>query len=335
VFDDSPDAEKRPMYTHIVYKAHYDDRCNNQHGINAPAYPQGCMLDPKRIKWRDILEKREAGNYEVVYQQEDVDPAATLVAKEWINGGTLDGIDYEGCWDRDRVIGQLPPVAHDQYVVRYMTVDPSPTMWWGIHDWLYVLPPDVEPMAGRRYLINTLKAKLGANEFLDWSQDQHTYVGVAEDWVAASKRTEYPISYLIMEKNAAQRWAFQYDFFRNWVHRNSISLIQHETERNKTDDEFGVSATLPSIYKFGRVRLPAGDLPSRSLCLPLVNEVTTYPNTSTFDQGMSQWFGEYNLQHLVHVRYQTGTMHPDLPSWMGGRNPRDQIARRLAVAVGR
>ena len=318
---DADRPENSPkQYFHVVYKAHYDDRCHEQHSRQAPSYPEGCMLQPDRITWAKIKQKKIAGNYEVVYQQEDTDPASVLVQTAWVNGGVdNEKVEREGCWDKDRVLGQLPHIPAGSYVVRYMTVDPSPTKWWGICDWLYVLPPDVEQLSGYRYLINMKRAKMGANDFLDYSIRDGKLVGLAEEWVQAAKQSGIPISWLIMEKNAAQRWAMQYDFFEMWRQTRGINVIPHETTNNKTDPEFGVWATLPSVYRHGRVRLPAGDTEARTTVHPLVQEVTTYPNGPTFDCGISQWFGEYNLQHLVALRKIGGRMHSGMPGWMRER----------------
>jgi len=316
---DRPDDTPR-QYFHVVYKAHYDDRCHDQHRKTAAPYPVGCMLQPDRITWAKIKQKKIAGNYEVVYQQEDTDPANVLVQTAWVNGGTAsDGTEHEGCWDKDRTIGQMPTIPPGSFAIRYMTVDPSPTKWWGIQDWLYVLPNGVEPMGGYRYLLDMCRKKMGANEFLDYSRAQDDFVGLADEWVKTARAQGVPITYLIMEKNAAQRWAMQYEFFNNWRMARGINVIPHETMSNKTDPELGVWATIPACYRYGRVRLPGGDTASKQTVYPLVQEVTTYPNGSTDDQLMSQWFGEYNLQHLVAIRKAGARVHKGLPSWMKER----------------
>jgi hypothetical protein len=40
-----------PIYKHVTYKAHYEDRCVGDHGKAAAAWPEGCLLDPKRVPW--------------------------------------------------------------------------------------------------------------------------------------------------------------------------------------------------------------------------------------------------------------------------------------------
>jgi hypothetical protein len=319
-FDESDDAQVRPMYHHIVYKAHYDDRCTSLHRQDAPPYPEGCMLDPKRIKWRDIKEKQADGNYQVVYQQEDTDPSEVLVEKAWVYGGVAaDGTQHEPVFDTDRSPGQLPRIPPGAFTVRYMTVDPSPTKWWSIQDWLYVLPVGADPMAGFRYLLNMRRDKMGANDFLDYSHTHGGYVGLAEQWVRDARQMGCPISYLIMEKNAAQRWAMQYDFFQQWKHSRFVQVIPHETTSNKADPQLGVWATIPGVWQHGLIRLPGADSASKAMSYPLVREVTTYPNGATDDCVMSEWFGEYNLQHLVARRQSGARVTTDIPAWMRER----------------
>ena len=140
---------------------------------------------------------------------------------------------------------------------------------------------------------------MGANEFLDYSRAQDDFVGLAEDWVRRSRARAFPISYLIIEKNAAQRWAQQYEFFQSWAQTRSVTGIQHETMSNKADETFGIWAPSPGL-QHGRIRLPGEHSMARHKVDPLVAEVTTYPDGATDDLVMSQWFLEFNLQHLVH-----------------------------------
>jgi hypothetical protein len=322
---DRPDTPK--MYQHFVYKAHYDELCEGNHAKDTPAWPDGCLLDPKRVTWQKIRAKQVAGNFRVVFQQEDNDPDSVLVRPDWVTE----------CWDTDRVIGQLPPIPPDASYIRFMTVDPSPTKWWGIIDTLYVLPSDTETLAGYRYVMNLARKRMGANEFLDWSRDQNAYIGLAEDWVAASKTQGVPITAMVMERNAAQRWAMQYEFFRTWSQTRGVQVLQHDTTNNKSDAELGVWATLPNSWRNGRRRLPGGDMTSRLGVQPLVAEVTTYPDGATDDLVMSEWFGEYNLGDLIgQVNSRTNHLpfYSDYPTGMFGGRPLTRGERRVADMIG-
>ena len=71
-------------------------------GPDAPSYPDGCLLSPWRLPWREIncLMSNRAERFEVVYQQEDSDPAscagpkaigstgATATPVAWMRTGT-------------------------------------------------------------------------------------------------------------------------------------------------------------------------------------------------------------------------------------------------------
>lgn len=50
--------------------------------------------------------------------------------------------------------------------------------------------------------------------------------------------------------------------------------------------------------------------------MPLVNEVTEYPDGTTDDCVMSEWFGENHLPEIVGSNTTVGTLYPDMPSWM-------------------
>lgn len=303
-------SETRAMYHHIVYPAHFDDLCTGEHRKGMRPWPESCMLEPDRITPRDISEKKAAGTYEVVYQQKDTNPTNVLVQKEWV----------DGCWDPDRLVGQIPPIPPGADVVRYVTVDPSPTKYWGVIDWLYVLPHDTDTTSGYRYVMDVERAKMGANDFLDRSADG-TYIGLAEEWVQRAKQQGYPITHLIVERNAAQRFMLQLEHFQNWWRTRSVEVREHETMSNKADPDYGVWATLPEAWRFNRVRLPGGDVTARNTVYPLVQEVTTYPDGATDDLVMSSWFGEYHLDSLIGTRQPVGQFYTDIPTWAGGARP--------------
>ena len=54
VDEDKVDGEGERKYSHLKYKAHYEDKCEQLHGLDAPPYPEGCLLYPRRLPWRKI-----------------------------------------------------------------------------------------------------------------------------------------------------------------------------------------------------------------------------------------------------------------------------------------
>ena len=344
-FDMRDDAPQVHQYHHIVYKAHYDEVCQaaddpKVHRPDAEPYNPdepdegGCLLDPKRVPWKKCRAAINQGNYQTVYQQEDSDPEKALVQRAWVDGGVdAFGMVRPGCWDRDRVSGQLPLLSTTGNKVRYVTVDPSPTKFWSVQDMIYAHVEDTEPFAGYRILIDISRKRMGANELLDWANDQQSWTGLLEDWVLRSKDQGFAITHLVMEKNAAQRWAMQYEHFRRWTTARGVQVIPHNTDRNKADETWGIEATLPNVYKFGRIRLPArGE--HRQYVDQLVTEVTKWPDWPTDDCVLSQWFGEYNLPSLVTQGTQMGSLYTDMPSWAGSRPAISPLRRHLQEALG-
>jgi hypothetical protein len=342
IFEMGP--EQQPLdkkYFHIVYKAHHEEVCKVDtdpavHSMRAPAYdptdPQGggCLLDPVRLPWRELvmIQNRPLSNYRVVYQQEDVDPSEVLVPQIWIDGGQdpESGEMYPGCWDEDRGIGVVPKTRGNR--VSVVTIDPSPTKWWSIQWWLYVEPPgmtseqlemteDVDGvyrLMGRRYLLDLINLPLDAPDILDFDMDSLKYKGILVDWAKRAAERGAPISHMIWEKNAAQRFVTQYDWFQRFFSSFDIAMIAHETTGNKSDEQYGVK-TIKHHYRFGRKRLPG--LPSaREVVQPLVTELTRYPDSSTDDNVMADWFFEFRLPHILPTGEDIGSLYNDIPGWM-------------------
>ena len=136
-FDVEDAPEEWRKYTHIKYKAHYEELCTGdpaQHKPSGDPWPTGCLLYPRRLPWRRLrhVKAQTPERFEVLYQQSDVDPANVLVDPLWVSGGKgADGVEHPGCWDNDRDIWELPSgVSGDMFVVA--TADPSPSQFWAL-----------------------------------------------------------------------------------------------------------------------------------------------------------------------------------------------------------
>lgn len=332
-------------YFHIKYKAHYEEHCQAEehpemHRMKAPAYlPEdpdsgGCLLEPARLPWRELksIMEQPLTNFEVVYQQGDTTPDEVLVPQHWLDGGLYqDGIDYPGCFDRDRTLGVVP-AGLTGIRLSVITVDPSPTKYWAIQWWVYIQPPGTAKGMGFRYLIDQIRMPLGANDLLDFIVSLNDYVGILDEWVKRARNLNCPITHLIVEKNAAQRFLMQYDWFRRWLSLRSVTLRPHETENNKSDPKYGVM-TIRSHYRYGRVRLPgardAQVTPTGGVA-PLTRELTRYPQSSTDDCIMAHWFLEYNLQFLVRETVGLPSLYNDMPSWVKPTQPVALFDRKAA-----
>lgn len=293
-------------YRHIIYKAHYEDRCPGPHPRGTAAYPEGCLLDPYRLSWRDLESTRQAGNESFLmgYQQEDVDPANVLVQRVWVTGGKDDrGVEYPGCWDNERGLCELPRgITGDLF--SYATVDPSPANWWAAQWWIY------HPESEQRFLMDLIRAKMPGSGLVDYDIDARELTGFMPEWQERSVRLGWPIKYWILEQNAAQRWLAGNAAGNLFLRRYSTEIVRHNTGTNKLDDKLGVSV-LSTVYRQGRVRLPGKQTDdSRITSLKLVDEVIRHPHGRTDDQVMAQWFGEWNLERLyTPANYEAPRMH--------------------------
>lgn len=299
-----------PQYKHVIFKAHYEDRCHkDHHRPGAKPYPEGCLLQPERLSWRDI---RKAMNnpqrFKVVYQQEDAGADEALVQRIWIDGGRgTDGVTYLGCWDKDRGAWELPQGLVGG-TLGIITVDPSPTRYWSVQAW--AVNPDTE----QRFLLDLHRERMEAPDFLDWSTTLNSFTGLAEDWWHNFNKVGVKLTHVIVERNAAQRFMLQYDFFHRWQKLRGLNVVAHDTARNKADPDYGIQM-LSNVWRYGQVRLPGRQLNTgRISSMRLVDEVTRWPNTSTDDCVMGQWFLEHNLPNIRPSLKELPRLHPT-PSW--------------------
>ena len=206
---------------------------------------------------------------------------------------------HSSCHGIERVSLALAPPLFSA-----VTVDPSPTKYWGIEWWVY------QPFSEMRYLMDLVRQKMEAPDFLAYNNG--TYSGLVEEWWQTSKYMGIPFTYLIVEVNAAQRFMLQYKFFHNWCAMRGVQMVSHTTHRNKTDPEYGVW-TVRDNWRLGRIDLP-GKGAGRFQSLKLIEEVTTYPQAVTTDLLMAHWFFEYNLPKLYHPEH--APMRQRRPSWL-------------------
>ncbi len=317
------DGNSHPKYTHIVFKAHRDRECDGNHrqwdGVEGPGAEHGCLLDEERLPWRDILKVRKQSNYATVYQQEESDPSAVLILPVWLTGGVdAWGDSVPGCYDADRDFMEWP--GGDIHLINYATVDVAAGGWWAIEWWA------VNPRTRISYLIYGRRARLpagGTQGFLDWDAAHDRFEGVMEDMQGASAMARNPIRVWIIEANAAQKHLFQYNHFQRWLAQwgGLVTVIPHETQRNKNDPVLGVEATLRMRYRNGEKRLPHRNTAREGAHLWInylrqkVHELENYPHVATTDTVMADWFGENHLDDVIRLGLRPmGTNVVNLPT---------------------
>lgn len=300
------------QYEHVVFKAHYEHICaglpdaerRKMHGPSAPAYPEGCLLEPRRLPWRDLLKAmNNPSRFAVVYQQEEATQDGVLVKPLWVKGG----IDPEtgetllGCWDDERGLCELPRLSPP--VLSVVTVDPSVANYWAFQWWIY------HPASEQRFLMDCVKARKSASSLLDWDFDDEKFVGIIEEWQRRSERVSFDvglnvrITTWVLEAVGAFKFLQAYNHTKRWRQQNNVSFIAHETNINKHDHQLGVSS-IASHWKYGRVRLPGRGI-GRVSSLRLVEEVQTYRTDRQVitldDQVDANWMLEWNLPRLLNT----------------------------------
>ena len=302
---------KTQKYKHIIYKAYYPelDEGPKTRTFDAQPYPNGPLLDPKRLSWKDLSYIRHSNprTFKVVYQQEDDESDSMLIDRVWITGGLgKDGVQYQGCIDNDRLPGQVPEGLSPP-IISIITVDPSPSQFWGIQWWLY------QPETNLRYLVDLARVELTAEQLLGYDTTTREYSGILEDWTNRAFSYGYPISHIIVEINAAQRFLLAHDFVRKWQSRQMLNIIPHTTHRNKFDEKLGIEALLPPLYRTAAVRLPT--MRGNWKTLALVDELTkwTPDKKNGTDLVMANWFAELHFPTIGGIKLPPRQWRP---SWL-------------------
>ena len=307
----SVEPAKRQKYRHIIYKAYYEelDTGKESKRFNAPAYPNGPLLDPKRLPWKDLsfIRYSKPDVFRVVYQQEDLDLDSRLVDRTWLTGGKgLDGVLYPGCIDNERQHGYIPGVLSNPWI-SVVAVDPSPTMFWALVWIIY------QPNTNLYYIVDIERRKLTAEELLGYNTTTGAYSGIMQDWQDRSHDLGYPISHWVVEINAAQRFLLAHDFVRKWQSKERVNIINHTTHRNKIDENLGVEALLPPLLRTGALRFPT--MRGNWKTLAAVDELTSWhrEKKNGTDIVMALWMAVLNLPNLTTIKAPPRQWRP---SWL-------------------
>lgn len=285
----------RPVYFYHRFPAHDDHKCQNP-GSMRNADHVDCVLDPKRFNYRFLMKKQASDprKFNLTYQQIDEATEENLVQQVWLTGGVdKQGIVVPGCYNYERRLLEIPKDLKPENCFSIATVDPSAQNWWSLQWWVWDAVADVD------YLINLLRIRLSAGNFLDWNRQTRQFQGVMNDWQIASVLSGWPISLWIVESNAAQRYLFQYRWVKDWMKETKTLIKGHETGANKADADYGVETVGPR-YRQGLVDLPFNqqDLKTRVVIGEFAKELTEWPDGLTEDMVMGHWFLHFNRYRL-------------------------------------
>ena len=320
--------DETPKYRHIKYQAHDEAMCQGVHeGPDVKAWPDGCLLDPYRLPWSMLqtIKVNSPRIFEVQYQQEDGSAVGGLVDPAWIIGDVdQDGYPAPGCLDKDRQMGEIPPHLTDGRAWSFVTVDPSPTEWWGIIWWLY------DPETNNRYIVDVVRRRLTAPQFLSLDLTTFAFSGVMEDLRQRANTVGAPIQIAMVEINAAQRWLLQQPHIQTWMDSTGVRFIPHTTTIAKSDPKYGVES-IADFFRQGRVRIPHGGPTSRLKAEPLISELQNYPDSATTDLVMSTWFHTLAINNH-YTRSRREPYKRDVPEWISGRGAGAPARRGLSYA---
>jgi hypothetical protein len=310
----SAEPKKHKKYRHIIYKAYYEelDEGPATRSFKAKPYPDGPLLDPKRLPWKDLsfIRHSKPDVFKVVYQQEDLDLDSRLVDRTWLTGGVgRDGVMYNGCIDQDRRPGYITPNLSHPWI-SICAIDPSPTMFWAFV-WL-IYQPDLDIY----HVVDIYRLKLTAEEVLGYNIHTGEYHGLMNEIQKTSHDIGYPISHWVVEINAAQRFLLAHQFVQQWQAMNRVNIIPHTTSRNKIDENLGVEALLPPIIRSGALRFPT--MRENWKTLAAVDELTKWTRDKKHgtDIVMALWFAVLNIPKLKEAKKPPRQWRP---SWLLNR----------------
>ena len=311
---DKKNLDETPKYAHVVFKAHDDERCKGDetHGVDASAWPDGCLLDPYRIPWKMLEQTKhqDPRSFKLLYQQEEGLDVGGLVDPAWISGG-LDSEGYyaPGCKDTERNIGEVPAHLMNGNGWSFMTVDPSPTEFWGIIWWVY------DPDSDRRYIIDMWRRRMNPEDFLSLDLNTFEWMGLLPEVWEDANDMGVPLSHCVFEVNAAQRWFMSQPSTQKWQELTGMAVVPHTTSINKRDPKYGFES-IGDLFRQGMIRIPTGTPTARLQTGYLIQEAISYPDGDTDDLLMSTWFHKLAIENHYTPRQQ-GMYRLARPRWMG------------------
>ena len=153
------------------------------------------------------------------------------------------------------------------------------------------------PQTNNRYAIDLYRQRMAPHEFLTLDLENFAFAGLMEDLRIRSNALRAPLSHIVVEVNAAQKWLLSQPHVQRWMDVTGVLFVPHTTHVNKADPKFGVES-IGDLFRRGLIRLPSGDIASRIKTAYLVDEALKYPDSDTTDMVMSTWFGKLAVENI-------------------------------------
>ncbi len=233
------------------------------------------------------------------YQNIAVDPSRQVFKWEYINGGYLGKVKYDGCLDTNHVVGDYS----DDWR-RAAGFDPA----IGTKSRSSKFCAHLTLARG-----NCAKHPNGCYWVIDLERDQMTLPQQVD--TVLSKHEQYDLDDSQVEVNAYQQGLF--DAISEKMNDRGVRyrINPHTTSRgNKHDPEIGVGSMQP-WFENGQVHIPWGNPESKRKMQVFVDELVTYPGRTT-DTVMAFWFAWKRLQESApkfisfnRLERRSGTRH--------------------------
>lgn len=241
------------------------------------------ILDPekKKVLWPEARPYRMLMEEKLImgtldfnkrFQNIAVDPSGLVFREEYLYGGTLNGFKYPGCLDEGYRLGDLAP----EWRV-YCGFDPA------------------IGMSRHRKFCAHITLAVGSCPkherclwLVDLARDQMTLPQQVD--LLLDRHARYRASKTMIETNGYQTALLQH--IKDKMHTEGLSHVMephYTTRMNKPDPHAGVSS-MSAMVERGELHIPWGDSNSRRLMQNLIDEMVTYPDSTTTDCVMALWF---------------------------------------------
>lgn len=272
------DGLKDPAYVAIKYD------CWTDAEKTKPLWPGRWPAEKLRLKERSMgrleFDKR--------FRNIAVDEGSMVFKQHWFYGERIGDIEYPGCLDYTRRIGDVP----DGVNLIVLGLDPSTGRTGRRTSFTaaVVLGIDTRENPPRRYVIDLYRAQMGYDDIISLITfgDERTGIpGMYDLYHYGEGRIETVAAQSYLVDNARMKEAGY----------KGVRVVPHETQRNKTDPLTGV-ASMQSIFKDGLVSIPYHNDPStRERVEEFIDEMLMFPDgQGTHDYPMAFWFAELSVR---------------------------------------
>lgn len=264
-------------------------------------------LWPEVWPWKALMKKKVITgtlNFNKRYRNIAVDPSRMVFKEEYVKGGTIGNVVYQGVLDKQYRIGDYA----DNWK-RAGGFDPA--------------------IGGSKHAKFCAHVTLAAGSckhhercywVIDLERDQWTLPQQVE--LILQKHRQYGLMTSQVEANSYQAGLLEAIERKMRETDVAYKIEPHYTNRvNKPDPELGVQSMAPWIER-GAFHIPWGDAHSQRRMQQLVDELVMYPDSRTTDTVMALWFAWRALE-VAAPRFGTlNRLERDAPMWARRLNRR-------------